>query len=70
LGRLEKYEIVFYVTVPELPLTAALAAQTSLISQAQPAALQPRRKPGDVLLVRSEWFLSNVSLPRFWPHAA
>ncbi|MGB7934043.1 MAG: hypothetical protein WCH04_17810, partial [Gammaproteobacteria bacterium] len=44
--------------------------QTSLISQVQLAALQPQLKPGDVLLVRREWFLSNVGLPGFWPHAA
>jgi hypothetical protein len=44
--------------------------QTSLVSQAQLAALQPQLKPGDVLLVRREWFLSNVGLPGFWPHAA
>jgi hypothetical protein len=44
--------------------------QTSLISQTQLAELQPQLKPGDVLLVRREWFLSNVGLPGFWPHAA
>ena len=41
----------------------------SLISAAQLEQLQPRLRPGDVLLVRHEWYLSNVGLPGFWPHA-
>jgi hypothetical protein len=41
-----------------------------LISTAQINQLHGKLLPGDVLLVRREWFLSNVGLPGFWPHAA
>jgi hypothetical protein len=41
----------------------------SLVTAAQVEALQPRLHPGDVILVRHEWYLSNVGLPGFWPHA-
>ncbi|HEV2692337.1 MAG TPA: YiiX/YebB-like N1pC/P60 family cysteine hydrolase [Verrucomicrobiae bacterium] len=41
-----------------------------LISSEQIVQLHEKLLPGDVLLVRREWFLSNIGLPGFWPHAA
>jgi hypothetical protein len=42
----------------------------SLISPEQIKELQPKLLPGDVLLERHEWYLSNIGLPGFWSHAA
>lgn len=41
-----------------------------LITPEQVATLVlPRLRPGDVLTARQNWFLSNLGLPGFWPHA-
>lgn len=40
-----------------------------LIARRQAEALLPRLRPGDILVARQNWFLSNVGLPGFWPHA-
>lgn len=29
----------------------------------------PKLEPGDVIVSRQNWFLSNIGLPGFWPHA-
>jgi hypothetical protein len=41
----------------------------SLISAAQIDWLAPQAQPGDVLVERRNWYLSNLGLPGFWPHA-
>ena len=42
----------------------------SLISQEQIRAFVHRLEPGDILIERREWYLSNMGLPGFWTHAA
>ena len=50
--------------------TKVLRKDRALISAEQIAALPRRLAPGDVLLQRREWYMSNVGLPGFWSHAA
>jgi len=50
--------------------TRVYRAGQSLISPRQLQDLQPKLRPGDILLERREWFLSNIGLPGFWSHAA
>lgn len=50
--------------------TKVLRLQRSLITAEQIATLPGRLEPGDILLERREWYVSNVGLPGFWPHAA
>jgi hypothetical protein len=40
-----------------------------LLTLDQCNALAPRLQPGDIAVTRQNWFLSNIALPGYWPHA-
>ncbi len=50
--------------------TKVLRQNQALISAPQITAMIPKMQPGDIMLQRHEWYLSNVGLPGFWSHAA
>jgi hypothetical protein len=41
-----------------------------LVSPGQLEDLRTRLRPGDILIERRNWYLSNAFLPGFWPHSA
>lgn len=44
-------------------------AGRNLIASEQLEALRPRLLPADIVVERRNWYLSNIGLPGFWPHA-
>lgn len=38
------------------------------IDHAMVQKMKPHLQPGDILLERENWFMSNIFLPGFWPH--
>jgi hypothetical protein len=40
-----------------------------LIAREQVLAVLERMEPGDIIVARQNWYLSNIGLPGFWPHA-
>jgi 1-acyl-sn-glycerol-3-phosphate acyltransferase len=41
-----------------------------LITPELVAGLKPRLRPGDIVIERRNWYLSNAFLPGYWPHSA
>ncbi len=50
--------------------TRIVDANRYLVTQDNIRELRRDLEPGDILVIRRNWFLSNVGLPGFWPHAA
>lgn len=42
---------------------------STLISAEQLRVMKKQLQPGDIIVERRNWYLSNVGLPGFWPHA-
>lgn len=40
-----------------------------LIAREQVLELIQKMQPGDIIVARQNWYLSNIGLPGFWPHA-
>jgi hypothetical protein len=47
-----------------------IVSRPPFIKAGQVEAIESRLEPGDILLERANWYLSNPSLPGFWKHAA
>jgi len=50
--------------------TRMVRREHGLISRGQITNLIARLEPGDIILERRNWYVSNIGLPGFWPHAA
>jgi hypothetical protein len=50
--------------------TRVVAQDRRLIADAQLVDFTEALEPGDIIVERRNWYLSNLGLPGFWPHAA
>jgi uncharacterized protein YycO len=60
----------FQKTVAEAMGDLRTTGRAYFITPAQAHAMRSRLAPGDVIIERRNWYLSNIALPGFWPHAA
>ena len=49
--------------------TRVWRAGKPLVKREQVLGLLGKMEPGDIVVVRQNWYLSNIGLPGFWPHA-
>ncbi len=50
--------------------TKVYRQEKSLITPDQISAFVKELRPGDIMLERREWYLTNIGIPGFWTHAA
>ena len=79
LARAPRHGLEQIVFETWLPLQKGVAEGMSLIrtthrpnfiTQDDIRSIMPELEPGDILLERRNWYLTNIGIPGFWPHTA
>jgi hypothetical protein len=68
-GSYYRASSVFSTLVGDAKLRAPRAGRT-LVTPDLVERLRPLLQPGDILIERRNWYVSNAFLPGYWPHAA
>lgn len=67
----EKILYPFQVNVSEwMGDTKVYRKGVSLIKEEDINEMKKALEPGDIMFTRREWYVSNIGLPGYWPHAA